>query len=69
MQKTINIEGMSCGHCTGSVEKALRAIDGVKTVNVDLAAKTATLEAESGIPDDVLKKAVTDIGFEVMGIK
>ncbi|MDL2320774.1 heavy metal translocating P-type ATPase [Desulfosarcina sp. OttesenSCG-928-B08] len=69
MQKTINIEGMSCGHCTGSVEKALRAIDGVKTVNVDLAAKTATLEAESGIPDDVLKKAVTDIGFEVMGIR
>ena len=29
MKKTMKIEGMMCGHCTGRVEKALNALDGV----------------------------------------
>ena len=69
MTKTISIEGMSCGHCTGSVEKALRAIPGVQHVNVDLASKTATVEQDGSVSDEALKKAVTDTGFEVTGIK
>ena len=32
MNKTMIIEGMMCGHCTGRVEKALSAIDGVDKV-------------------------------------
>ena len=69
MQKTMHIEGMSCGHCTSSVEKALRAIPGVKDVTVDLASKTATLNAADGVSDDALKTAVTDTGFDVVGIQ
>lgn len=69
MTKTISIEGMSCGHCTGSVEKALRAVSGVQDVNVDLASKTATVEMDGSVSDEALKKAVTDTGFEVTGIK
>lgn len=69
VKKTISIEGMSCGHCTASVEKALRALGGVQGVNVDLAAKTAVVKADGDIPDDVLQKAVTDAGFEVSGIR
>ena len=68
MQKVIQIQGMNCGHCTASVEKALKAVDGVSGVTVDLAAKKATLEAETGVSNDALKKAVTDAGFEVTGI-
>lgn len=69
MTKTISIEGMSCGHCTGSVEKALRAVSGVQNVNVDLASKSATVELDGSVSDETLKKAVTDTGFEVTGIK
>lgn len=69
MKKTITIEGMSCGHCTGSVEKALRAVSGVKDVHVDLASKTAAVEADGSVSDDMLKKAVMDTGFEVTGIQ
>ena len=69
MTKTISIEGMSCGHCTGSVEKALRAVSGVQEGNVDLASKTATVEMDGSVSDEALKKAVTDTGFEVTGIK
>ena len=38
MNKTMMIEGMMCAHCTGRVEKALSAIDGVDQVEVSLEA-------------------------------
>lgn len=69
MKKTIRIEGMNCGHCTATVEKALRAVSGVSSVNVDLKSKKATVESADSVSDESLKKAITDIGFEVAGIE
>ncbi|MDR3319452.1 MAG: heavy-metal-associated domain-containing protein [Desulfovibrio sp.] len=69
MKKSIRIEGMNCGHCTGSVEKALRSIPGLADVNVDLASKTAIVEVKTSVSDDALKIAVTDTGFTVVGIQ
>ena len=66
--KSIVIEGMHCMHCSGAVEKALRAVPGVREVSVDLASKTATVEAE-GVSDADLSKAVTDAGYEVVSVK
>ena len=68
MKKVMNIDGMNCGHCSASVEKALRAVPGVTSVAVDLAAKTATLEVDGSVSDDTLQKTVTDSGFVVVGI-
>lgn len=68
MKKIISIEGMSCGHCTGSVEKALKALPGVGAVSVDLAARAATVNTEGNVSDEALKKAVTDLDFKVTGI-
>lgn len=68
MKKVISIEGMNCKHCSSSVEKALNSIAGVKEATVDLAAKKATVETDSAVTDETLKKAVTDAGFEVTGI-
>lgn len=65
MQKDIRIEGMNCGHCAASVEKALRAVPGVTDARVDLASGTATVEVESGALDAALKAAVADAGFRV----
>ena len=67
MKKTLHIEGMSCGHCAGSVEKALRALPGVTDVRVDPAAKTAVVEA-GDTADESLSAAVTAAGFQVLGI-
>lgn len=69
MTRTIQIEGMNCGHCTASVEKALRALPGVKEVSVSLAGKSASVEAEEGVSGEALTKAVTDAGFKVTGIQ
>lgn len=68
MQKKIHVEGMSCGHCSARVEKALNALEGVEA-KVDLEAKTAFVRAGEGITDEVLKKAVEDAGYEVTGIE
>ena len=56
-----------CAHCSGRVEKALSALDGV-TATVDLDAKTATVTLSAPVADDVLVKAVTDAGYEVTSI-
>lgn len=69
MKKTITIEGMNCGHCTSSVEKALRATSGVNVVSVDLATKQAVVDVAETVSDEQLKTAVTGAGFTVAGIK
>ncbi len=69
MKKVISIEGMRCGHCTASVDKALREIAGVSDVTVDLAAKKAEVEAADTVTDDALRKAVDDLGFQVSEIR
>lgn len=60
----LKIEGMSCGHCKMSVEKALQAIHGVVSASVDLAKKEAQVIGTAS--RDVLIKAVEDIGFDVV---
>ena len=68
MTKVISIEGMMCNHCTGTVQKALEAVEGVKAVTMSLEQKNATVELASDVSDDVLAKAVTDAGYEVKGV-
>lgn len=68
MTKVISIEGMMCNHCTGTVQKALEAVEGVKTVTMSLEQKNAAVELASDVADDVLAKAVTDAGYEVKGV-
>ena len=67
MKKTMKIEGMMCGHCTGRVEKALNALDGVQA-EVSLEDKAAYLTIDGDVSDAALKKAVEDEGYQVVDI-
>lgn len=62
------IDGMSCGHCSARVEKALNAIDGV-SARVDLDNNTAYIENGNTVKDEEIIRAVKDAGYEVVGIK
>ena len=62
MTKKLIIEGMMCSHCTGRVQKALSALDGVSAVEMDLEEKSAD------VSDDVLTAAVTRAGYKVLSI-
>lgn len=68
MTKNIRIEGMSCGHCAGAVREELEKVAGVSGVSVDLQAKTATVTMDGDVSDEVLAAAVTEAGYEAVGI-
>lgn len=69
MQKTIQIEGMSCNHCKMHVEKALSAVSGVTAATVDLAKKNAVVSLNADVDNAALTQAVQDAGYEVTGIQ
>ena len=68
MQKIVNIEGMSCGHCTGAVKKVLSALEGVTDVQVSLEDKRAVVTMSTDVSDDALADVVTEEGFQVLSV-
>ncbi|MBZ4646629.1 MAG: copper chaperone [Petroclostridium sp.] len=69
MMKKIFIEGMSCAHCVGHVEEALKEICGVKSVSVNLEQKFATVELAHEVADEKLRAAIDEAGYEVVKIE
>ena len=69
MKKTLNVEGMMCGHCEARVKKALEALPEVAEAVVSHEAGTAVVTLNADVADDVLKKAVEDQDYKVTGIQ
>ena len=69
MKKTLNVEGMMCGHCEARVKKALEALPEVAEAVVSHEAGTAVVTLNADVADDVLKKAVEDQDYQVTGIQ
>ena len=68
MEKTINIEGMMCPHCSGRVQKVLEEMPEVTSAVVSHETGTAVVILTGEVSDDVLVKTVTDAGYKVTGI-
>lgn len=67
---TLNISGMTCGHCVASVTEELKAINGVDDVQVDLNAggiSTATVTSSRSLAPAELGEAVAEAGYLVVG--
>jgi copper chaperone CopZ len=60
----LRIEGMSCGGCVASVEKALARVPGVARTAVSLDTKTAIVEGER-LDRALVVRAVEDAGYDV----
>ena len=67
MEKTLKIEGMMCTHCSGRVKKALEEVPGVLSAEVSHESGTAVVTLGAPVDDAVLKKAVEDQGYQVVG--
>jgi P-type Cu2+ transporter len=67
--KTITIEGMMCPHCEMTVKKALEALDSVSNAEVSHEKGTAVVTLTADTDNDILTKAVTDKGYEVISVK
>ncbi|HZM35664.1 MAG TPA: heavy metal translocating P-type ATPase [Burkholderiales bacterium] len=58
------IEGMTCASCVARVEKALKAVPGVGSAEVNLATETASVALAEGAPPESLVAAVRNAGYE-----
>jgi copper chaperone len=58
------VAGMKCENCVAKVDKALRGVEGVKDVKVDLKKQTAMVTLASAVKPEVLFKAVDEAGFK-----
>jgi len=68
MKKTLLVEGMSCGHCEKAVKNALKELNGVLKVEVDLSSKKVEIEGE-GLNDILIKGAIEDAGYDLIEIR
>lgn len=68
MTKTLKVEGMMCEHCEARVKKALEAVSGVESAVADHNANTAVVTLSADVADDVLRKAVEDQDYKVLGV-
>lgn len=68
MKTTIlNVEGMSCSHCVNAVTQAVKSLEGVSNVTVNLDEKTATVDyAENTVPLSAIKEAIEAEGYDVV---
>ncbi len=69
MTKTLKVEGMMCAHCEARVKKALEAVAGVESAVADHNANTAVVTLSADVADDVLRKAVEDQDYKVLGVE
>lgn len=56
------IKGMNCSHCAKNAENAIRKVEGVESVSVDLASETAIIEGTAS--DEDIISAIEALGFE-----
>lgn len=66
MKKELKIQGMMCQHCQKHVNDALSKMEGVISVDVNLEAKTATVEASRDIPREEFKAVIEEAGYELV---
>jgi len=60
---TLNVDNMSCGHCSGMVQKTLEAIAGISEISVDLGAKRAIFCVQENALVAQAIDAVTKAGY------
>ncbi len=66
-QIRLSIAGMSCAGCVSSVEKSLRAVDGVDEAIVNLGERTASVSGE--VTSETLIAAVKQAGYNAAELK
>ena len=69
MTKTLNVEGMMCGHCEARVKKALEALDAVDEAVVSHTDGTTVVTLNAEVSDDLLKETVEAQDYKVTSIK
>ena len=67
MKKKIQLEGMSCGHCAAHVKEALEALENTTDIQVELGTQSVVLNTEAN--DELIRQAIDEAGYTVLGIE
>jgi copper chaperone len=66
--ETLPVPDISCDHCQRTIEAALGSLPGVRTVTVDVTARTVHLTYdETAIDPAAIRQTLADEGYEVAG--
>ena len=63
---TYDVKGMTCDHCVRAVTEEIGAVDGVASVDVNLAEGKAVVVGDAD--PEAVRAAVDEAGFEVVGV-
>lgn len=63
MEKTFNVNGMSCGHCVKAVQKELEKLK-LKSATVEIG-KVKVEYDESEVNEKLIEQAIEDAGYTV----
>lgn len=66
MMNEVIVEGMTCAGCANTVKRKFEAIDGVKSVDVDLENKKVTLESLIKIDNEILMSVLSDTNYLIV---
>ena len=66
MQTTINVSGMTCGHCVSAVTMELSLLPSVTEVDVDLESGQVTITSDAALEQAQLATAIDDAGYELV---
>lgn len=63
---TVNVSGMTCGHCVSSVSEELEALAGVEKVDVDLNSggiSAVTITSAEALSSSEIGEAIAEAGY------
>ena len=66
MQTTINVSGMTCGHCVSAVTMELSLLPTVTEVDVDLESGQVTITSDAALEQAQLAIAIDEAGYELV---
>lgn len=65
MTKTYTVPDISCDHCTATIERELKLVDGVQNVNADLESKLVTVDVNAPAVLSSVEAMLDEIGYPV----
>jgi copper ion binding protein len=60
---TISIPNISCGHCVNAIKNELNELEGIKSVEGSIEAKTVEVEWEAPASLDKIKETLKEINY------
>jgi copper chaperone len=64
---TFQVNDMTCGHCVGTITKAVKAVDGNARVNVDLSKHVVEIDS-AGVGAQPFREAISAAGYTALAV-